>query len=132
MPSPITRSRQSVEEIASAGTSIKVVRAAGSSAMAGESRSTPGRVTPTKCARSNSWSTSRQVRIWARASAPVMKNSSAPGRIAEMSSTVSTVYVGPGRSMSTRLTQNRGLEAVAITVQERQITGEHETPIRFA
>lgn len=29
---------------------------------------------------------------------------------------VSIVYVGPGRSMSTRLTENRGLEAVAMTV----------------
>ncbi len=26
------------------------------------------------------------------------------------------VYVGPGRSISTRLTENRGFEAVAITV----------------
>ena len=29
---------------------------------------------------------------------------------------MSIVYVGPGRSMSTRLTENRGLDAVAITV----------------
>ena len=29
---------------------------------------------------------------------------------------VSAVYVGPPRSMSTRLTENRGLEAVATTV----------------
>ena len=33
-----------------------------------------------------------------------------------MSRIVSIVYVGPARSMSTRLTQNRGLDAVAITV----------------
>jgi hypothetical protein len=29
---------------------------------------------------------------------------------------VSTVYVGPPRSMSTRLTEKRGFDAVAITV----------------
>ena len=40
----------------------------------------PGRVTPTKWASSNSCSLSRQLTIWARASAPVMKNSSASGR----------------------------------------------------
>ena len=55
-------------------------------------------------------------RIWASASAPVMKNNSAPGCSSAMSRIVSIVYVGPGRSMSTRLTQNRGLDAVAITV----------------
>ena len=44
-----------------------------------------------------------------------MKNSSASGRMAAISRIVSMVNVGPGRSMSTRLTQNRGLDAVAIT-----------------
>ena len=50
------------------------------------------------------------------ASAPVMKNSSASGRCVRRSRNVSIVYVGPGRSMSTRLTVKRGLAAVAITV----------------
>ena len=50
------------------------------------------------------------------ASAPVMKNSSASGWCCWMSLRVSTVYVAPGRSMSTRETVNRGFEAVAITV----------------
>ena len=68
-----TRSRQSVEEIASAGTSINVILSGGSWAITGECSSIPGRVQPTKCARSKSASASRQVRIWAMASAPVMK-----------------------------------------------------------
>ena len=46
-----------------------------------------------------------------------MKNSSTSGpRRLRSSPSVSIVYVGPGRSISTRLTENRGFEAVAITV----------------
>ena len=68
-----TRSRQSVDEIDSAGTSISVTRSSGSPTL----RSWwPGRVTPTKWASSASASVSFQVRIWANASAPVMKNRS--------------------------------------------------------
>ena len=37
-------------------------------------------------------------------------------RCACRSRSVSMVYVGPARSMSTRETENRGLDAVAITV----------------
>jgi hypothetical protein len=33
------------------------------------------------------------------------------------------VYVGPPRSMSTRLTENRGLDAVAITVIRYRSSG---------
>ena len=69
-----------------------------------------------KWARSNSCWLSRQLTIWASASAPVMKNSSASGRCRRRSVRVSIVYVGPPRSMSTRLTEKRGLEAVAMTV----------------
>ena len=57
------------------------------------------------------------------ASAPVMKNSSADGRCFFTSRRVSIVYVGPGRSMSTRLTENRGFEAVAITVIRYRSSG---------
>ena len=80
------------------------------------SRRWPGRVHPTKWASSNISSASRQVRICASASAPVMKKKSSSGRLDLRSRSVSIVYVGPSRSMSTRLTENRGLEAVAITV----------------
>ena len=46
-----------------------------------------------------------------------MKNSSGSSRAApRRSRSVSMVYVGPWRSMSTRLTVNRGFDAVAITV----------------
>ena len=69
-----------------------------------------------KWASSNRRSASFHERISASASAPVMKNSSSSGRSALMSRRVSIVYVGPGRSMSTRLTVKRGLEAVAMTV----------------
>ena len=50
--SAFTRTRQSVEEMANAGTSISVTRFDGSCAIDGESNSTPGRVQPTKCAES--------------------------------------------------------------------------------
>jgi hypothetical protein len=49
------------------------MRCAGNWLIASESHSTPGLVQPTKCASSNSSSDLRQVRIWAIASAPVMK-----------------------------------------------------------
>ncbi|BAS17763.1 hypothetical protein AHiyo8_60660 [Arthrobacter sp. Hiyo8] len=75
-----------------------------------------GLVTPTKCAKDQSSSTSFQDRICARASAPVMKNKSASGRCVRRSRRVSIVKVGPGRSTSTRLTVKLGLEAVAMTV----------------
>ena len=52
----------------------------------------------------------------ARASAPVMKYSSASGICPCRSRSVSTVYVGPARSTSTRETLKRGLDAVAMTV----------------
>ena len=46
-----------------------------------------------------------------------MKYSSAPGRMrVQVADACRSVYVGPARSMSTRLTQNRGLDAVAMTV----------------
>ena len=54
--------------------------------------------------------------IWAMASAPVIKNKSASGRILRRSRKVSIVKVGPGLSMSTRLTVNWGFAAVAMTV----------------
>ena len=57
-----------------------------------------------------------QVKIEPSASAPVMKYNSASGFCPRRSRNVSFVYVGPPRSMSTRLTENRGLDAVAITV----------------
>lgn len=61
-------------------------------------------------------SASRQVRIWERASAPVMKKRSASPWTARRSRRVSIVYVGPLRSISLRLTENCGLDAVAMTV----------------
>ena len=73
--SPATRARQSVDEIARAGTSSRLTSWSGNP-VPGHG---PGRVTPTKCARDHSSSTSFQDRIWVRASAPVMKNSSASG-----------------------------------------------------
>ena len=108
-----TRARQSVELIAIAGTSWSVTRCSGSPL---SDSSCPGRVTPMKCASSQRCSASFHERISARASAPVMKNSSSSGRSARMSRRVSIVNVGPGRSMSTLLTVKRGLEAVAMTV----------------
>jgi hypothetical protein len=45
-----------------------------------------------------------------------MKNSSASGCWRCRSPRVSTVYVAPPRSTSTRLTENRGFDAVAMTV----------------
>ncbi|PWW25133.1 hypothetical protein JD79_04329 [Geodermatophilus normandii] len=108
-----TRSRQSVELIASAGISTRLTAPSGRCPSA---RVKPGRVTPTKWASRRKRSLSRQLRICDSASAPVMKNSSASGRWACRSERVSMVYVGPSRSTSTRLTENRGLEAVAMTV----------------
>ena len=72
-------------------------------------RGCPGRETATKWARFQTSSTSFHSRICATASAPVMKNRSASGRALRMSRRVSIVYVGPSRSMSTRLTVNRGI-----------------------
>ncbi len=120
-----TRARHSVDEIASAGTSSNVIRSIGSWSSGSSRPSVPGRVQPTNWASLNISSTSRQVRIWASASAPVMKNSSASGYSSDRSRRVSIVYVGPGRSMSTRLTENRGFDAVAITViRYRSSAGE--------
>ena len=65
-----------------------------------------------------------------RASAPVMKNSSAAGYRCWMSVRVSTVYVLPGRSMSTRDTVKRGFEAVAMTVI-RYRSSASVTPVSF-
>ena len=109
----LTRSRQSVDEIAIAGTSSRLTRSSGRPS---PDSVCPGRVTPMKWASANSSSASFQVRIWASASAPVMKNSSTePPRCPRRSVRVSTVNVGPGRSMSTRLTVKRGFDAVAMT-----------------
>jgi hypothetical protein len=110
------RSRQSVEEMASAGTSNIVTRSDGIAESVAGSMSEPGRVQPTKCASSKSSSASRQLKMSVSASAPVMKKRSASGRAARRSRRVSLVYVGPPRSMSTRLTVKRGFAAVAITV----------------
>ena len=87
IPRP-TRSRQSVELIARAGTSTRLTTPSGRCASA---RWKPGRVTPMKWASSNSCWLSRQLTIWARASAPVMKNSSASGRCRRRSVSVSIV-----------------------------------------
>ena len=73
------RSRHSVEEMASAGTSTRRDRVA----PAGQGRrgcarpGAPRRSAPARTARRRR----RQVRIWASASAPVMKNSSTSGRV---------------------------------------------------
>ena len=109
----LTRARQSVELIAMAGTSMRVTWSSGSPL---SERTWPGRVTPMKCASSHSRPASFQWMISARASAPVMKNSYVSGRWVCRSRRVSIVYVGPGRSMSTRLTVKRGFDAVAMTV----------------
>ena len=77
----------------------------------------PGRVTPMKWARSNSCWTSRQLTIWASASAPVMKNSSASGRWHEVGEGVDgvrgrhAVNVDPAHG-------EPGLDAAAMTVIE--------------
>ena len=87
-----TRERQSVDEIARAGTSSRVTLSGGRCEMSSSVIGTPGLVTPTKCARSNSFSAPRQVRICRTASAPVMKNRSVSGpRSALRSRRVSTV-----------------------------------------
>jgi hypothetical protein len=112
----LARARHSVDEIANAGTSMIVTRSGGSPVSVVSSIVVPGRVQPTKRASSKTRSASCQVTIWASASAPVMKNSSAPGRSRRRSVRVSMVYVGPPRSTSTRDTENRGLDAVAMTV----------------
>src|SRR5262249_52997075 len=67
------RRRTSVELIANAGTSTIVTRSWGIFPSVSGSIVKPGRVQPTNCARSKSSSASRQVKISARASAPVMK-----------------------------------------------------------
>jgi hypothetical protein len=100
--------------MASAGTSSWVTAPSGKPSSA--TASYPGRLTPTKWASANSSSASRQVRICASASAPVMKNSSASACCARSARKVSTVYVGPARSISSRLTEKRGFDAVAMTV----------------
>jgi hypothetical protein len=87
IPRP-TRSRQSLELIASAGTSTRLTAPSG---RWDAPRSKPGRVTPMKCASSKQRSLSRQLRICERASAPVMKNSSSPGRCRCRSLSVSIV-----------------------------------------
>ena len=69
-----------------------------------------------KCAIDRTSSGSFQSKISSMASAPVMKYSSASGLSAPRVRSVSTVYVGPSRSISTRETRNLGLLAVAITV----------------
>ena len=84
--SAATRARQSVEEMAMAGTSSRLT-----SLRPMPSSTWPGRVTPTKCASDHSSSMSFQDRIWARASAPVMKNRSASGRRVRRSRSVSIV-----------------------------------------
>ena len=86
-----TRERQSVELIARAGISTSVTRSFGSPSSVDSSISCPGRVQPTKCASSNSSAWSRQVRIAAIASAPVMKYSSSSGYAAASSRRVSIV-----------------------------------------
>jgi hypothetical protein len=77
----------------------------------------PRPVTPMKWARSNSWSAPRRVRICDSASAPVMKNQLG-GRFHLVAQVAQGRRCGccPERSMSTRLTENRGFDAVAITV----------------
>ena len=67
------RSRQSVEEMASAGISTIVTRSAGIAARVSGSISWPGRVSPTNWASANRSSVARHVKMSARASAPVMK-----------------------------------------------------------
>src|SRR4051812_12972625 len=110
------RLRQSVEEIARAGISTIVTRSVGIPSSTDGFIVNPGRVHPTKCASSNNSSALRQVKMSLRASAPVMKYRSASDSSSWRSRSVSMVYVGPLRSMSTRETQNRGFEAVAMTV----------------
>src|ERR1700722_6129990 len=84
-----TRSRHSVDEMARAGTSMRLIRSSGRPVR--DSR-WPGRGQPTKCASLNSSSASCQEIMRARASAPVMKKNSASGpRSARRSRRVSTV-----------------------------------------
>src|SRR5450756_1469062 len=80
--------RQSVDEIARAGTSSVLTAPSGMPAV---DRVCPGRLTATRCAISHSKSASFQDRICSMASAPLMKNRSAPGRSARSSRSVSTV-----------------------------------------
>ena len=90
---------------------------AGRPSESGASRSCPGRVTPTRCASAGISSARCQVARPARASAPVMKKSSTSGpSSARRSVRVSTVYVGPSRSTSTRDAARRGSGSVAMTV----------------
>ena len=83
-----TRSRQSVDEMARAGISSWLTSSVGRPAVL---NTCPGRETATKWARSHNSSWSLQLRICAKASAPVMKNSSASGRWSSDSRSVSIV-----------------------------------------
>ena len=113
MPRP-TRSRQSVEEIASAGTSTRLTAPVGRWPSA---RVKPGRVTPMKWASSNSSSLSRQLRIWLqRVGAGDEEQVGVRAAARAGRAACRWCRSGPPRSMSTRLTENRGLDAVAMTV----------------
>ena len=70
------RARHSVDEIARAGISRIVTRSDGRPSSVDASIGVPGLVQPTKWASSNTCAASCQVRIWASASAPVMKKNS--------------------------------------------------------
>ncbi len=110
-----TRLRQSVDEIAIAGTWTRLTASRGRWS---SERSKPGRVTPTKWASSNSSSELLPRQDLVERVGPGDEEQLRPSvRTACFSSrSVSTVYVGPSRSMSTRLTWKRGLDAVAMTV----------------
>ena len=89
---PVTRSRQSVDEMASAGTSINVIRSGGKFGDGRRIQLDPGPRTADEVGQFEQFRTSRQVRIWASASAPVMKNrSTSSPRSARRSRSVSTV-----------------------------------------
>ena len=80
-------------------------------------RSNSGRVAAMNLAVCSTESGSFQERISRTASAPVMKKRSAVPWNSRSARSVSSVYVGPRRSISRRDTEKWGLEAVASTVR---------------
>ena len=111
-----TRCRMSVDEIASAGIGITLTFGCSVGAPAWNSdRSYPGLVAAMKCASDSASSGSFHWKISSIASAPVMKNSSTSPCCSRIAWSVSTVYVGPCRSISSRDTEKRGFADVAMT-----------------
>ena len=107
-----TRARQSVDEIANAGTSTRVTAPSGSCIAAVTGPGHADEVRQLEQLVDVLPGHDGGQRVGAGDEKPLGVRLAAARR----SRRVSLVYVGPGRSTSTRDTVNRGLDAVAITV----------------